>query len=341
MRGEERYQKRSDGRSGRGYGDNGISKGRSTAVIVLILALFLYQVTLFVVEKSSKNGGAPGTYNSGDSAAVAFLPGQMENHPVKGAKAVKGAKGGADEMALFSFDPNTVGADSLVLLGLSPRQAESILKYRAKGGKFRRKEDFSKMYVVSEELYARLEPYIEIADSSPYADIKMKKRREKKMEKEWKNVKEDAKEKVEENQGYQREQRIPLMVELNSADTSQLVKLYGIGPYYAEKIIEYRERLGNFYTPRQLMEVEGIDSARFALFARNVKADASAIRQFSLDTAGKRFLISHPYIGAYRARGIMLMREKFGAAACSLENLVKERVIAKDIAEKLWYYIVE
>lgn len=62
----------------------------------------------------------------------------------------------------FRFDPNTVSVEDLERLGFSPKQAASIDNYRAKGGRFRRKEDFAKSYVVSEEIYARLEPFIDI-----------------------------------------------------------------------------------------------------------------------------------------------------------------------------------
>lgn len=62
----------------------------------------------------------------------------------------------------FPFDPNTASVEELILLGFSPKQAASIDNYRTKGGRFRRKEDFAKSFVVSEETYARLEPYIDI-----------------------------------------------------------------------------------------------------------------------------------------------------------------------------------
>ena len=63
----------------------------------------------------------------------------------------------------FPFDPNTVSVDDLCRLGFSQKQAESIDKYRKSGGRFRRKEDFKKSYVVSDSIYARLEPYVRIA----------------------------------------------------------------------------------------------------------------------------------------------------------------------------------
>ncbi len=62
----------------------------------------------------------------------------------------------------FEFNPNTVSTDSLQRLGLSQKQAESIGKYRSRGGRFTCREDFKKMYVVSDSLYERLKDFISI-----------------------------------------------------------------------------------------------------------------------------------------------------------------------------------
>lgn len=62
----------------------------------------------------------------------------------------------------FRFNPNTASVEELCRLGFSRRQAESIEAYRLKGGRFRRKSDFAKSYVVSDEMFSRLEPYIDI-----------------------------------------------------------------------------------------------------------------------------------------------------------------------------------
>lgn len=67
----------------------------------------------------------------------------------------------------FRFDPNTVTVEEMVRLGFSRAQAQSIDRYRQKGGRFRRKGDFAKSYVVSDSLYSRLEEYIDI----PLLDI--------------------------------------------------------------------------------------------------------------------------------------------------------------------------
>lgn len=62
----------------------------------------------------------------------------------------------------FPFDPNTVSVEDLCRLGFSLKQAQSIDNYRSKGGRFRRKSDFAKSYVVSDSIYRRLEPYMDI-----------------------------------------------------------------------------------------------------------------------------------------------------------------------------------
>ena len=62
----------------------------------------------------------------------------------------------------FRFDPNTVSVDDLVRLGFTPRQAQSIDNYRKKGGRFRRKSDFARSYVVEDSVFRRLEKWIDI-----------------------------------------------------------------------------------------------------------------------------------------------------------------------------------
>ena len=62
----------------------------------------------------------------------------------------------------FPFDPNTATLDELMRLGFSEKQAQAILNYRDKGGRFRRADDFAKSYVVADSVFQRLRPYIDI-----------------------------------------------------------------------------------------------------------------------------------------------------------------------------------
>ncbi len=84
-------------------------------------------------------------------------------------------------------------------------------------------------------------------------------------------------------------------LELNGADSSSLVRIRGIGPYYASKILQYRERLGGFYSVRQLKELKmkylQIDSCEH-LF----RVDPSKIIKKRLDTMSFKAILRHPYL---------------------------------------------
>lgn len=63
---------------------------------------------------------------------------------------------------LFYFNPNTASLEDFVRLGLSENVAKAILNYREKGGKFRKPEDFQKIWRLEPEDYERLLPYIRL-----------------------------------------------------------------------------------------------------------------------------------------------------------------------------------
>ena len=78
----------------------------------------------------------------------------------------------------FRFNPNTVSLEDLVRLGFTEKQAQSIINYREKGGRFRRKADFAKSYVVADSVFKRLAPFIDIpkidinkADSAAFDEL--------------------------------------------------------------------------------------------------------------------------------------------------------------------------
>lgn len=196
----------------------------------------------------------------------------------------------ARKVESFPFDPNRVTLEELVRLGLSEKQAGAILNYREKGGKFRSKEDFKKMYTVSDSLYRRLEPFIDI----PKLDI-------------------------------------------NSADSAKLTSLKGIGPYYAKKIIAYREALGGYYCKEQLMEIKGIDEERFDGFKESVTIDSTKIVRFSLDTVSEETMALHPYLGKVAAKAIVRLR-KLGIVNDTI--LMKESILEEEQMGKIKNYLI-
>ncbi|MDR3189255.1 MAG: helix-hairpin-helix domain-containing protein [Prevotellaceae bacterium] len=217
----------------------------------------------------------------------------------------------------FKFDPNTISTDSLTLLGFSPKQAAAIARYRERGGRFRTAADFLKLGVITEKQKQRLQPYINIAPaaakSAPHADTLRR-----------------ATEKTE--------AAAPQLVELNAADTALLCTLPGIGKYFAQKIVEYREQLGGYTSAEQLLEIKNFGSERMQRLASRVSVDTSLVRKLTLSEENLELMRRHPYLGAYAARGIAQYAKRKGSVP-TLDELIKNNLITSLQAEKLKAYV--
>lgn len=97
--------------------------------------------------------------SSGGGGSASLMRKNASHHPA--VDRIRSARP-AVKAETFRFDPNTVTVEELVRLGFTPRQAKSLDNYRKKGGRFRRKSDFARSYVVSDTIFHRLEPYIDI-----------------------------------------------------------------------------------------------------------------------------------------------------------------------------------
>lgn len=138
-------------------------------VIALVFLLVGYQTALLVhraaIMKIAANRDEPDTVYICVPAKEETVTYKASSHTLR-AQTVRG-KLPYKSPQTFRFDPNTVSVEELCRLGFTRRQAESIDAYRRKGGRFHRKSDFAKSYVVSDSVYRRLEAYIDI----PLVDI--------------------------------------------------------------------------------------------------------------------------------------------------------------------------
>ena len=99
------------------------------------------------------------------------------------------------------------------------------------------------------------------------------------------------------------------MVELNSADTTRLKMLRGIGSGYAKMIVAYREKLGGFYKAEQLLEVYKFPDETYQKIKHQLSVDTTLIRKIKINQATVKELKSHPYISYYQALSIVENRE--------------------------------
>lgn len=98
-------------------------------------------------------------------------------------------------------------------------------------------------------------------------------------------------------------------LDLNALDSSELVRLPGIGPATAMKITGYRERLGGYSGITQLAEIEGLPDSLMKWF---IITDTIPIRKIAVNTATLTQLRQHPYIDFYQARAIVEFRRERG-----------------------------
>jgi competence protein ComEA len=213
----------------------------------------------------------------------------------------------AKEYHLKTFDPNYASLEELISLGIKPKIAETILKYRAKGGHFRKKEDMLKVYGLKPELYNRIEPYITIeSGQKPFEKDKTT---------------------------YQKTTKEVVNVEINSADSETLLKVKGIGPAFASRIIKYRKLTGGYLKKEQLLEVYGLDSERYSGIEGQVTLNPVAINSISLDE-----LKRNPYLRYKLANAIIRYREQHGNFS-SIDDLRKIKLLDEGTIGKIGGYI--
>ncbi len=223
----------------------------------------------------------------------------------------------------FPFDPNTADSTQLLRLGLQPWQVRNIYKYRAKGGVYRRKEDFARLYGLTVKQYRELEPYIRISSDYLPASTLVDKRESVEQE----PVKRDTLRypvKIQENEH----------VVLNTADTTQLKKVPGIGSYYARQIIRYGQRLGGYVNVDQLDEIDDFPKESKKYF---VIVDAHPNR-LNINRLTLPQLRRHPYINFFQAKAITDYRRLHGDIK-SLNELRLDRDFPEEAIRRLEPYI--
>ena len=185
----------------------------------------------------------------------------------------------------FRFNPNTATIEDLKRLGFTQKQAEAIDHYRQKGGRFHRKEDFAKSFVVADSVFRRLEAFIDIPQ-----------------------------------------------IDLNRADSAAFDTLPGIGGYFAAKMVSYREQLGGYSYPEQLMDLWHFDQEKYDGLKDLITLTPP--EPYPLWTLPEEELKKHPYIRD-AAHGVVLFREHHPRDQLTVEGLEKAGVLPAEDAGRL------
>jgi DNA uptake protein ComE-like DNA-binding protein len=216
----------------------------------------------------------------------------------------------------FEFDPNFVSQEDLEKLGFSTKAANNLIKFRQKGGTFRHKDELSKIYGVDEILFEKLYTFITFKEKSK------------------------VKNQLNENEKTVNKttiKEIDFVLDINTATDIDLQKIYGIGPYYAKSIINFRTNLGGFYSIDQIGETYNFPDSTFQMLKPYLKLNTPP-KKINLNIISVEELAKHPYLKFKEAKVIINYRNQHGAFS-DLNELEKIIALKPALISKMKPYL--
>lgn len=218
---------------------------------------------------------------------------------------------------LSPFDPNTVTREEWVGMNLPEKVFNGLEKYRLKGGRIRKPEQVLKLYNLKPEIAQAMLPFVRLDTASLNKGNRFASKPFPKFE---------PKEK-------------PKPFDLNLADTTQLMGVFGIGRGLSNRIVRHRNGLGGFLNKDQVYEVFGLDSAVVdELFLKAFLTPNPTITKLEINKLSEEELAKHPYIRKGLARIIVKYRVQHGDFH-KPEDLLEIKIIKPEVVEKLRPYL--
>ena len=202
------------------------------------------------------------------------------------------------------FNPKEYKVDDWMKLGLSQKQSEVVLKFASRG--ISNESELKKIFVIPDELFFLIKDSVIFSvEGTNKADISNSK-------------KEIA------------------IVDLNTCNKEELLALPGIGEYFANRIISYRETLGGFNSKNQLLEVWNFDNEKLNKISPYLIV-SDEIKKININSATLDQLKKHPYITYNVANSIVKMRNqnKFN----ELSEIKRSKLIDEELYRKIEPYL--
>lgn len=221
--------------------------------------------------------------------------------------------------ALFYFDPNTLSIEGWKKLGLRDKTIQTIKNYLDKGGHFKTPDDLQKIYGLHIDEFHRIKSYVRIEqttiDSKPHYYPS------------------------EKTSSYTKNYPSKETIEINTADTTALISLPGIGSKLAGRIVNFRDGLGGFYSVDQVKEIYGLPDSTFQKIRNRIVLKDVEVRKLNINTATKDELKTHPYIKWNLANAIVEFRTQHGNFS-KPEDIQKIQLITPEIFLKVKPYLI-
>jgi len=310
----------------------GVSRSQARGFLVLAVLIFLSWFGPLAYQRFFPN--KPEAVSAADSQTADSLLAVLES--IQPAKPAYGNYNRANfkekpfenperPLSLFYFDPNLASVAQFQALGMPRFIAERIEKYRSKGGQFRKKEDLQKIYGLQPALYERLESYISIPEKTIATNNP--------------TTPPNSASVAPANPNPPTFIKKPAITtfDINTTDTTQLIRLKGIGSKLAARIIKFRDGLGGFSSTSQYAEVFGLDSLALSELGRLAEV-RSPVKKISINTASPEELDRHPYLSKRQAEIIVRYREQHGAYS-SAQDLLNIKILDEKLVNKIAPYL--
>jgi competence ComEA-like helix-hairpin-helix protein len=207
------------------------------------------------------------------------------------------------------FNPNTYTLSDWMNLGLSEKQSVVILKFTSRG--IYNEEDLKRIFVIPEVLFEL------IRDSVVYPERFQNSPNQESFKKQAKQI---------------------TLINLNTADTTEFMKIYGIGAFYAKQIIRYREKLGGYFTKEQLFEVWKMTPDAYDKIKDHVFISEKDVKRIKINSVTIEELKVHPYLKWNQANSIIKMRIQRNGFK-NIEEIKESVLIDSETYEKLFPYL--
>lgn len=253
--------------------------------MALFVLMILFQVGYFIL--TSIDFTSQKEKSEGEKSWLALQP---EIDALK-------AKNNTSKDTVYPFNPNFISDYKGYMLGLSIQEIDRLHKFRKSGEYVNSAADFKKVTGVSDSLLLQLSPYFKFPDW--IKDVKTS----------GSNVY-SAREK---STPYVKDERSINMIDINDALEEDLIKVYGIGSYYAKTILRRRADLGAFVSMDQMDDFKEFSEEAKAGLKKNFKTETNPlVNKINVNTASLLQLSRFPYFSKEIARGILTQRSMNG-----------------------------
>lgn len=222
---------------------------------------------------------------------------------------------------LQTFDPNTADSTILSQLGLQPWQIRNIMKYRQRNGRYYDADDFRRLYGLSDSAFQVLRPYIKI-DTLPFvrererywqADSLRRAQRRHAYRMRYDSL--NRADSLWRDSLYQTRSyhiKRDTILELNSADTSALLLLKGIGQHVANAIVYRRNALGGYVSLEQLRELNVNLNTKYPWdsIMQFLYVCPDSVHPILVNHCSLKQLTKHPYLTYPQAEAIYNLRRR-------------------------------